>query len=218
MEQEFLRKIGFVFLGTLLFAGFFFYTQPPTTGFAVHSYAALDSFGTSFFFTILALVILILALLTRGNPKELFKNLVGILIIFVGFYAIMLIVRETTAAHESAALATLAAHLVVGLLSLTFGVMALIWAYMAYRVLSPGSSLRNHVGSFSFCLLFLLLYSLYDLVLDALRLQGAWIYIKYILITLVYLKFVHASFKVYRLGKEFGFTEQSQRIKKALKK
>ncbi|MFH1331793.1 MAG: hypothetical protein ABIH63_00730 [archaeon] len=135
------------------------------------------------------------------------KYVTGITAIFLGLITIMWIIKQ--------------ADLIAGIVSLTFGIMAIIWCYRARKSLSPGSSLREYSLYFIICLIFIVAFSV---VLTAERFfvrTGAGtmlVYLEYTLLTLAYLTFVTAAFKMWNIGQEFGFEKESAEIRKAMKK
>ena len=108
--------------------------------------------------------------------------------------------------------------LFIGLASLSFGITALFFTLKARNILSKGSSLRDYTTSFALCLLFILFFSIWDTLIDLFQWREVWIYPKYFFITLAYFVFVYTSYRIFNLGKEFGFTEQAKRIKRAMRK
>jgi len=139
--------------------------------------------------------------------RHTIKYSVGIIAIILGLITIMWIVKQ--------------ADLIAGIVSLTFGIMAIIWAYRARKALSPGSSLKEYSTYFIICLIFVVAFSI---VLTAERFfitagaGTAIVYSEYILLTLAYLTFVVASYKIWSIGQEFGFGSESANIRKAMKK
>lgn len=112
-------------------------------------------------------------------------------------------------------------ELVVGVLSLTFGIMAIIWTYRARKSLSKGSELRKYTDYFILCLIAILFFSIWDTFLTYyqninLVINEAWIYPKYLFITSTYLIFLRASYQILYLSKKFGFSEEASDIKKIL--
>ncbi|MBI2671148.1 hypothetical protein HYX18_04200 [Candidatus Woesearchaeota archaeon] len=109
-------------------------------------------------------------------------------------------------------------EIIVGLLSLSFGILAIIWSFIALTSLSKGSSLKAYVNLYLLALLSLVLFSLWHTLVRTNKLEGALIYPEYIFISLAYIIFVIASYKVYKFSKEFGFKEKTSEIKKKLSK
>ncbi len=115
-------------------------------------------------------------------------------------------------------------RLAIGFLSLTFGLVAIIWTYRAMSSLSPGTSLRDYTHYFLWSLIFIMLFSVWDTLVILFQWTGAAVYPKYFLITIAYLIFVFTGYKILYLGKQFGFQPQvlkmglKQREKKSKKK
>lgn len=103
-------------------------------------------------------------------------------------------------------------ELAVGLLSLTFGLVAIFWTYRAKTSLSVGTSLRDYSNYFLVSLVLIVGYSIWDTLLTLLGWTGYWMYPKYALITVAYLIFVLASSKILYVGKTFGFHSQVQKM------
>lgn len=109
------------------------------------------------------------------------------------------------------------AELIIAFMSLTFGILAIIWTLMAHNSLSPGSSLRSYTGYFLACLILILVSSVWSSALKIFSLKGFSHYVGYLFVTLAYLVFVVAAHKIYYLGKEFGFQREASKIKEAMK-
>ena len=115
-------------------------------------------------------------------------------------------------------------ELVIGLLSLTFGIVAIIWTYRAKRSLSPGTTLRDYTNYFLLSLLYIVLYAAWDIFIVLTGVEGIWIYPKYYLITMAYLVFAFAGYKILYMGKQFGFKAQvsnmnlNKQVKNKIKK
>ena len=108
--------------------------------------------------------------------------------------------------------------LFIGLASLSFGITALFFTLKARSILSKGSSLRDYTTSFAFCLFFILIFSIWDNLIELFEWRNSLVYPKYFFITLAYFVFVYTSYRIFNLGKEFGFSTQAAKIKEALKK
>ena len=104
-------------------------------------------------------------------------------------------------------------ELVIGFLSLTFGVLGIIWALRAKLSLSKGTMLRDYANYFLFALIFIVLFSVWDTLIILLDWTGYLVYPKYFLITVAYLIFVLAAYKILYLGKQFGFKSQVKKMK-----
>lgn len=147
-------------------------------------------------------VLLFFIYINRANMLQLGKNFISTLAILSGLYALFKYVRDV--------------ELISVLLTLSFGVWAIIWTINAYTVLSRGSTIRKYTGSFLTCLVFVMLYSLLDFSITLFQLSQWLVYLKYMVIIFVYITFVFTAYRIYKIGKEFGFAEESSRIKKIL--
>ena len=107
--------------------------------------------------------------------------------------------------------------LAIGLISLTFGVLAIIWILRAQVSLSPGSSLREFTIYFTWCLLLLILFSVWQTLANFLSWTGLLYNLQYIFISIAYVVFVGAAYKILQLGREFGFEVKAKEIKKMIK-
>jgi hypothetical protein len=134
--------------------------------------------------------------------KNWFKVLISITAIVLGLYGIFKIVGVM--------------EISIGLFSLTFGVMAIIWTILARKSLSPGSQLKEYATIFLICLVFILAYSVWELLEKLIGWTGSAIYPKYFFITISYLGFVTAAYKMFSLSKEFGFSDKSDTIAKII--
>ncbi len=104
----------------------------------------------------------------------------------------------------------------VGFLTISFGILAIIWTSIAVKNLSPGSSLRSYTLCFLISLIFILLFSVMHTLEMAFRWEGSVVIIKYIFITIAYLTFVYASYRIWKIGREFGFRDESFKIRKRI--
>lgn len=136
--------------------------------------------------------------------KDFFKITFMIIAILAGVTAIIKILGNP--------------ELIIGVLSLTFGIMAMIWTLIAHSSLSPGSSLRSYTNHFLACLIFILLFSIWKTTIALFPVEGMLAYLEYLFLTMAYIVFAVAANKIYRLGREFGFQNQSNKIKQAIKK
>ncbi len=201
MKKKFIKKT--VLIGALFFllAVTLVNYKPELTGLSVFDSAAAKQTGIGLL--VLAGITLLFIMLNKGSAKETIKNVFGAAAILIGIYA------------ASALLPSIDIFIVA--LSLTFGVMALIWVWKAKNAFSAGSQLRDFTGSFLSCLVAVLMFSLYDNAIAIFSLDAKWIYGKYALITIAYINFVYTSYKMRKLGDVFGFSEQGARIKKAIR-
>lgn len=204
IDKEFLKKSGFIIVGLFLFFVFAALSDGGITGYFGFGGGIPNQVNIGLIILIVAIVILFLILVNRGNLKEIFKNIVSAFAIYVGLYTITIIIPNL--------------DLLIGLISISFGLMAIIWVLRARNVLSKGSSLKAYTTSFLFCVIFILLFSLYDSYITIFNVKGSVVYLKYFLVTLIYIIIAYTSYKTYLLGSEFGFSEERSRIKKALGK
>lgn len=130
--------------------------------------------------------------------KDLGKLLTALLAVFFGVFAVIKLVPTI--------------ELAIGFLSLTFGIVAIIWTYRAKSSLSEGTSLRDYTNYFLFCLVFIVLFSVWDTLIFLFGWEGILKYPKYFLITLSYLIFVFTAYKILYLGKQFGFQPQIKKM------
>ncbi|MFC1732997.1 hypothetical protein ACFL6I_22070 [candidate division KSB1 bacterium] len=134
--------------------------------------------------------------------KEALKVLFALIAVLAGVVAIIIMVGNP--------------NFILASLSLTFGILAIIWTVMAHGSLSPGSSLRSYTSYFLACLILIMISSIWNSAAKLFKITGVWSYLEYFFLTLAYLVFVAASYKMYHLGKEFGFQKAAVRIKEAM--
>ena len=101
--------------------------------------------------------------------------------------------------------------------TISFGLLALIWAYKAYQSLAPNSSLKSHALLFALGLTLMVLYRLLTVISTFITTQRIYSYFEYLIVIIAYLLFVAASYKIMQIGQEFGFSESTSLIKEALK-
>lgn len=109
----------------------------------------------------------------------------------------------------------------IGLVTISFGVLAVIWTSMALQSLSKGSSLKKHTFNFLLCLIFILFFSIWH-TLERLfgwrtSVNELMLYPGYLLIALAFLLFVGTAWQILTLGREFGFKGQASSIEKVIK-
>lgn len=107
-------------------------------------------------------------------------------------------------------------ELSIGFLTISFGILAIIWTSIAVKNLSPGSSLRSYTLYFLFSLIFIMLFSILHTLEMVFQWTGFVVIIKYICITITYLIFVYASYSMWKIGREFGFRDEAKKIKKRI--
>lgn len=140
--------------------------------------------------------------------KKSWGTILGLIGIAGGLIAIFRIVVDTEVA--------------IGFVTISFGILAIIWTLMAITSLSKGSSLRKHITNFLFCLIFVLLFSIWHTISKLLRwretINEFMLYPGYLFITLAFLIFVITAYQILTIGKEFGFGGQAKEIKKIMEK
>lgn len=200
MEHEFMRKVGIIATVFLFFVLSLMTLKPGVTGFFLFEGQNVSQLGVGMI--TMAIILFIFFFINKGSTKEVMKNIIGAIAIYVGIYTVTRIVPSL--------------DLIIAVLSLTFGLMAIIWVWRAKNSFSKGSSLKDFSAAFFACLISILLFSLLDNALTIFELGGVWLYAKYALMTIAYINFVYAAYKMRNLGTTFGFSEQSIRVRKAL--
>lgn len=138
------------------------------------------------------------------------SNKIGLLFALVaiasGLIAIFRIVPDTEVA--------------VGFVTISFGVLAIIWTATAVRSLSAGSSLRKHVTNFLLCLTFILFFTIWHTISKIFRWRETvnefLLYPGYVFLILAFFIFVFTSYQILTMGKEFGFENQGKIIEKLI--
>jgi len=140
--------------------------------------------------------------------KRTIGALLGFLAVAAGLTAIFRVIMDTEVA--------------IGFVTVSFGVLAIIWTSMAIGSLSKGSSLRRHTINFLLCLIFILLFSIWHTISKLFEwrqtVNQLMILPGYLFLTLAFLIFVATSYQVLTMGKEFGFEGQAKDIKKIIEK
>lgn len=134
--------------------------------------------------------------------------LLGLIGVVAGLITIFRIVVDTEVA--------------IGFVTISFGVLAIMWTSMAISSLSKGSSLRRHTINFLLCLIFILLFSIWHTLSKLFRwretINEFMLYPGYLFLILAFLIFVATSYQVLTMGKEFGFESQAKDIKAVMEK
>ena len=133
---------------------------------------------------------------------DILKILFAIIAIISGLTALMLFVVNF--------------EIIIALLTITFGITAIFWTLRARSSLSLGSSLREYTTYFLLCVIFLMLFSVWNVSIFLFDLKGVWILPQYFFVSLTYLVFVFTSYKILYLGKELGFGSQRKVIEQAM--
>ena len=157
---------------------------------------------------VFGIIILALIVFVVVKQKDNIRSAAGIVISLLAIYLGLFMLIKFTGDI----------NFVMAVISFSFGFMALIWTIRAKKALSKGSSLRDFTSIFSNCLIFLFGIAIVDGMISLFNLNDVFFYIKYILLSITYILFVYASYKIAIIGKEFGFASQTTRIKKAIKK
>lgn len=135
--------------------------------------------------------------------KKLVQLSIAVIAIILAFY-IIFIISPT-------------AEFAINFITISFGLLAIIWAYKAYNSLAPNSSLRNYSLLFALALTLIVVYRIVVVFDMFLLLPRAYDFFGYFTIALGYLLFAVASYKILEIGKEFGFAESTKIIRQALK-
>ncbi|MFH1065385.1 MAG: hypothetical protein V1734_02660 [Nanoarchaeota archaeon] len=113
------------------------------------------------------------------------------------------------------------AELILSALSLTFGIMAIIWIVKARKKLSRGSSIKSLATNFLVTVIFILCFSIWGIVVNMLGLEAVYGDIinfpQYLFISFSYIAFVGTAYKLMKMGEEFGFNIQSKKIEQMIK-
>jgi hypothetical protein len=134
--------------------------------------------------------------------------ILGLIAVTAGLIAVFRLVVDTEVA--------------IGFITVSFGILAIIWTSIAIASLSKGSALRRHTVHFLFCLIFLLAFAIWHTIskLFAWRqtLSEVMLYPGYLFITMSFLIFVITSYQILTMGKQFGFERKGRDIKKIIEK
>ncbi|HLC55976.1 MAG TPA: hypothetical protein VJJ23_01955 [Candidatus Nanoarchaeia archaeon] len=134
--------------------------------------------------------------------NKYFIIVIEVIAIIAGLYAIFKLIKNVDIAF--------------GALAITFGVLSIIWTSMALSNLAPGSSLRKQTLLYLLSLIVIVIASGINIVNILIKSIGLR-YVYYIFISLAFLIFTFTSYKVLKTGKEFGFKEKADEIRKKLK-
>ena len=190
--------VAFILFLTILFS------DPKTLGMVISSSLQSKVTSTSLVGAVIFLILSAYIYINKSNAKSFLQSTISAVIIFGAIYLFVYLIRD--------------ANILISLLVLTFGVWAIIWTIIARNSLSKGSTLRSYVTSFIFCVLFILIFAIWDLAMFLFEIKSVLATeLKQIFLILAFTSFVHASYKILKIGREFGFSEESYRIKKLLK-
>lgn len=140
--------------------------------------------------------------------KRILGTLLGLIAVVAGLLAIFKIIPDT--------------EIAVGFVTMSFGILAIIWTSMAITSLSKGSSLRRHTTNFLFCLIFILMFSIWHTISKLFgwrkTINDLMLYPGYLFIILAFMIFVVTAYQILVMGKEFGFRNQAAKIKNMMDK
>lgn len=115
----------------------------------------------------------------------------------------------------------MAIEIIIGVSNVIFGVAALLLASKARQRLTPGL-IRQYIDSFSVCLSFIVIFSLWLLIRDVVSakigITHATEFPEYIFIALTYIAFIIGSYRVINISHTFGFKAEGEKIAKLLEK
>ena len=97
---------------------------------------------------------------------------------------------------------------------ISLALLALVWIHIARRSLSKGSSLRKFASYLFYCMAFLFLFPLWELMPVA----GLSDLVSQALLGLAYIFLVIASYRLMKIGTEFGFSNQAKSIRELIRK
>lgn len=108
------------------------------------------------------------------------------------------------------------AHIVlVSITTVIFGIASLLLISRARKRLSEGS-IRKYMDNFAICLAFIVIFSVWQTARSIIgvniNVEGLATYPEYIFIVFAYIAFIAASFRVLKIGEEFGFKEDGRKI------
>jgi predicted neutral ceramidase superfamily lipid hydrolase len=140
------------------------------------------------------------------EKKRLIGSIVGLVGVIFGLIAIFKIIQEP--------------EIATGFITLSFGILAIIWTAVATKSLSKGSSLKQYTINYLACIIFIVLYTFWNTLGFLLgwkqQASSLLIYPSYIFLILAFLVFVSTSYQILSIGKEFGFKSQSKNIEKII--
>lgn len=137
----------------------------------------------------------------RHEFFKFIKYLLAILVIIFSIY----IISQTLVSLE----------LIFGFLSISIGILSIIWTLLAKYSLSPKSTLRLFTNNFLTCSIAVLSYS-FVRVLGNLIYKPWFILVEFFFIFVTFFFFLIASYYIYSIGKEFGFQKESKKIREVL--
>jgi hypothetical protein len=106
-------------------------------------------------------------------------------------------------------------EIAVNAIIISLAILALVWIHIARTSLSAGSSLRRFSTYIFICLIFMFFFSVWNLLENIIFPES---YIGDVWLALAFLFLIVSSYKLMKIGVEFGFSAQARGIKKLLKK
>ncbi len=104
---------------------------------------------------------------------------------------------------------------VVSVTTVIFGIASLLLISRARKRLSEGS-IRRYLDNFAICLAFIVIFSVWQTTRSifgiSIDVKGLSTYPEYIFILFAYIAFIVASYRVLKIGEEFGFKEDGRKI------
>ncbi len=137
-----------------------------------------------------------------SNINQIIKIILLTIAIAIAIYLISLIIEQI--------------ELIIGAVLASLGILSIIWTLLARSNLSPKSILRFFTNTFLACSIAVLVVTIV-LTIDTVTKIKEFIYIEYLMIFITYFFFILVSYYIYKIGREFGFQNESIEIKKRLK-
>ena len=102
-----------------------------------------------------------------------------------------------------------------GVTTVIFGIASLLLISRAKNRLTDGS-IKKYMGNFEVCLAFIVVFSLWQTIRSILHVNvdigGFLTYPEYIFLVFAYIGFILSSYRVLKIGKEFGFKDDGKKI------
>ncbi|MBI2653449.1 hypothetical protein HYX02_01425 [Candidatus Woesearchaeota archaeon] len=109
---------------------------------------------------------------------------------------------------------------VVSVTTVIFGIASLLLISRARNRLSEGS-IRRYMDNFAICLAFIVIFSVWQTARSLFRInidvEGLATYPEYIFVVFAYIAFIVASYRVLKIGEEFGFKEDGRKIQQLIR-
>ena len=102
-----------------------------------------------------------------------------------------------------------------GVTTVIFGIASLLLISRAKNRLTDGS-IKKYMGNFEVCLAFIVVFSLWQTIRSILHVNvdigGFLTYPEYIFLIFAYIGFILSSYRVLKIGEEFGFKDDGKKI------